>query len=88
MEGHTFVYCIKNTIDMQKRDCYNGRDIDRYFHFLLTEGYMTKPVIDTHIEDNTRFSRHRIGSLSDKSTRFSQYYCFHRDTANCYKEII
>lgn len=40
---------------MQKTDCYSGGDIDRYFHFLLTEGCLTKSVIDSHTADNVGF---------------------------------
>lgn len=72
---------------MQKTERYNGIDIDRYFHS-LTEGYVTKPDIDTHIADNVRFSRLRIHCLPVKSTGFPQCYCFPKETANCYKEII
>lgn len=72
---------------MQKTNCYDWGDIDRYFHFLLTEGFLTKSVIDTHTAYNLGFSRHRIHSLPDKSTGFSQDFCFPRETANCYKEI-
>lgn len=30
---------------MQKTNCYDWGDIDRYFHFLLTEGCLTKSVM-------------------------------------------